>query len=76
MIEIGTLVILGSRAVMYPMDTLRAEPIEQDEDRPLGLVTGLDENRIHVKWIKGNAWLGYFTGSTDRVFDWQLEIIA
>lgn len=76
MIEIGTLVRLESRAVALPTDVVKREIIECDEDRPIGLVTSTYGSKIIVKWIKGNPCLGYYIGSTDRVSDWQLEIIA
>ena len=79
MIEIGTLVRLKFKSVRYSQYDLRSEKIE-DDDKPVGMVIGRGYKGMNgdliVKWIKGNAEIGYPAGSIAYFDKYSVEIIA
>ena len=80
MIQIGTLVRLKFKSVRYSQYDLRSEKIQHDEDKPIGIVIkhgrkGMDGPLI-IKWIKGNAEIGYPDGSVDYFGNYSVEVIA
>jgi len=77
MIEIGTLVRLKFKTVRYSQYNLVSELIENDEDKPVGIVVGHHRNgQISVKWIKGNAEIGHPTGSVGSFWNMKMEVVA
>jgi hypothetical protein len=56
---------------------LVSELIENDEDKPVGIVIGHHRNgQISVKWIKGNAEIGHPTGSVGSFWNMKMEVVA
>ena len=77
MIEIGTLVRLKFKTVRYSQYKLVSELIENEEDRPVGIVIEHYRNgQIGVRWINGNAEIGHPTGSVGSFWNMKMEKIA
>ena len=78
-IEVGTLVRLKFKSVRYSQYDLRSEKIENDEDKPVGMVTGYGykgmNGNLIVKWIKGNAEIGHPTGSIGYFSKYSMEVL-
>tara|TARA_B100000035_G_scaffold230065_1_gene198219 strand:+ start:133 stop:369 length:237 start_codon:yes stop_codon:yes gene_type:complete len=75
-IETGALVRLKFKTVRYSQYDLRSEKIENDEDKPVGIV--IEHHRsgqISVKWIKGNAEIGHPTGSVGLFWNMKMEVL-
>tara|TARA_B100001109_G_C18468706_1_gene292400 strand:+ start:47 stop:295 length:249 start_codon:yes stop_codon:yes gene_type:complete len=79
-IKIGTLVRLKFKTVRYSQYQLVSEKIEQDKDKPVGIVIrhgykGMDGPLV-VEWIKGNCEIGHPAGSIDYFDNYKVEVIA
>ena len=78
-IETGTLVRLMFKSVRYSQYDLRSEKIENDEDKPVGMVIGYGykgmNGNLIVKWINGNTEIGHPTGSISYLDKYSVEAL-